>query len=239
MVYLRVSGDEQAESGLGLEGQERACRAWAETAGYDVVGPFADDEGVCGETPVEKRKALVSALALLGKGDVLLVAKRDRLARSRDVNAIVEKIVKKKGARIVSAAGEGTNGDAPADGLLRGVIDLFAEFELETIRARTRSALQSKRQRGERTGGVPYGWAVDPDESGPRSKSGKLTRLIELPAEQAGLKLLRSLAAQGLTHRRIAMALNAAGFPTKTGVGTWRHQGVAKILRGRGGTNGG
>lgn len=241
VIYLRESGDEQVESGLGLEAQEHACRVWAETAGYEVAGPFMDDEGVCGETPADKRQGLVAALALLGKGDVLLVAKRDRLARGRDVIAIIAKIVLKKGARIVSAAGEGTAGDTPADRLTSGIVDLFAEFELDMIRTRTRAGLDAKRRRGERTGDVPYGWVVDTDASGPRSKSGRLARLIEQPREQEGLRLLKSLADQGLTNRRIAVALNAAGFPTKKGLGPWRHQGVAKILgaRERGATNGG
>jgi DNA invertase Pin-like site-specific DNA recombinase len=184
---------------------------------------------------------LVAALGALGPGDVLLVAKRDRLARGRDVIAVVEKVVRKGGARLISAAGVGTAGDTPADRLTSGIVDLFAEFELDLIRTRTRAGLDAKRRRGERTGGVPYGWSVDTDPSGPQSKTGRLTRLVPVPAEQDGLKLLRSLAAQGLTARKIAVALNAGGYRTKTGVGVWRHQGVAKILgaKERGATNGG
>ena len=45
----------------------------------------------------------------LGKGDVLIVAKRDRLGRDVLNVAMFERLAERKGARIVSAAGEGTD----------------------------------------------------------------------------------------------------------------------------------
>jgi hypothetical protein len=42
-----------------------------------------------------------------------LVAKRDRLARNVLNVAILARLVERKGARIVSAAGEGTDDDGP------------------------------------------------------------------------------------------------------------------------------
>ena len=75
IAYLRVSTDEQASSGLGLEAQLAAIRA---AATPDAV--FTDD-GYSGSNI--ERPALHAALSALKKGDVFMVAKRDRLGRSR------------------------------------------------------------------------------------------------------------------------------------------------------------
>src|SRR3954447_8877485 len=75
ILSARVSTEDQAASGLGIDAQIHACRVWAERAGRPVVGPFVDD-GVSGATGLDKRPALLEALAQLEPGDVLLVAKR-------------------------------------------------------------------------------------------------------------------------------------------------------------------
>lgn len=59
---------------------------------------------------------------------MLIVAKRDRLGRDPMVVAMIESAVKRKGARIVSAAGEGTDSDSPTDILMRRMVDAFAEY---------------------------------------------------------------------------------------------------------------
>ncbi len=120
------------------------------------------DQGVCSVTPIEGRPALGAALASLreyGAG-ILVCAKRDRLSRDVVLTAMVERAVQACGARVVSAAGEG-NGDTPADGFMRTVVDGAAQYERALIRARTReAALAAKSARGERVGpGAPYGFA--------------------------------------------------------------------------------
>src|SRR5580693_3786511 len=156
VIYLRVSTDEQAESGLGLEAQLAACKAMAARMGWEVVVILED--AMSGGLPLEKRTILMDALAELGKGDVLLVAKRDRLSRGDMMTtAMIEAAVQRAGARVVSAAGEGTESDDPASVLMRRIIDAFGEYERLLIKARTRAALRAKKARGERYGQVPYG----------------------------------------------------------------------------------
>src|SRR5437016_1706481 len=102
----------------------------------------------------------MAALALVtahGAG-VILVAKRDRLARDPMVAAVAESLAARAGAVVVSADGAG-NGDDPGAVLMRRMVDAFAEYERALIRARTRSALAVKRGRGERISRhVPYGF---------------------------------------------------------------------------------
>jgi hypothetical protein len=75
-AYVRVSTDEQAVSGLGLEAQEAAIRRGAELRGYAVVASFSD-LGVSGSVAPEARPGLTAALAAVRAGaGTLMVAKR-------------------------------------------------------------------------------------------------------------------------------------------------------------------
>src|SRR5271169_7061806 len=118
--YLRASKDEQK---LSPEAQRASIDAWATREGV-CVASWHVDQGVCSVTPIEGRPALLAALAALrehGAG-VLVVAKRDRIARDVVLTAGVERAAASAGAVVVSAAGEG-NGAAPADAFMRTVID--------------------------------------------------------------------------------------------------------------------
>jgi DNA invertase Pin-like site-specific DNA recombinase len=210
IAYLRVSTDEQAQSGLGLEAQLAQCEA---VAAPDQV--FTDD-GHSGAKA--DRPALLAALAALSKGDVLMVAKRDRLGRDPMLMGWVEKEAKKVGARVVSAAGEGTENDDPTSILMRRMIDAFAEFERLQIGARTKAALGAKKARGERVGEVPMGW--DADTEG---------RLHANDGEQEALTLIHDLKAKGKTLRAICEELEAQGIRTKKGKAKWQPKTVARL----------
>src|SRR5688572_4461835 len=99
--YVRCSTGDQVESGLGLEGQAQAIKTYALRCGFDLVS-VEKDAGVSGSTTAEERVGLMSAIGALRRGDVLLVAKRDRLGRDVVNVAMVERLVERKGARVVS-----------------------------------------------------------------------------------------------------------------------------------------
>jgi DNA invertase Pin-like site-specific DNA recombinase len=208
IAYLRVSTDEQANSGLGLEAQLTAIHAAATRLGVDVVATFTD-AGVSGSTSLEDRPQLLQAVNSLSTGDVLLVAKRDRLGRDVVAVAMMEAAVARRNARIVSAAGEGTDGNDPASQLMRTMVDAFAEYERNIIRSRTKAALGAKKARGERVGSIPYGYRLAADG----------VRLEEDEAEQAVLVAVATMRAQGLSLRAIATALEAQGYTNRNGNG--------------------
>ena len=203
VAYLRVSTDEQH---LGPEAQRAAIEAWAAREGVVVVA-WHTDAGVSGAAEIARRPALLGALADVrerGAG-ALVVARRDRLARDVMAAAIIERMATDAGARVVSAAGEGTDGHDPGAVLMRRMVDAFAEYERAMIAARTRAALAVKRARGEATSHAPYGW---------RAEGG---RLVADATEQAVIARVRALRASGLSIREIAAALNAAGVRTRSG----------------------
>ena len=118
MGYLRGSTRDQADSGLGLEAQQAAIEAAAVRLGVPVVQTFTD-AGVSGGLALEHRPALIAAVDMVGVGDVLMVAKRDRLGRDVLNVAMIERLVERRGARVYSAAGEGTDDDGPTGRLMR------------------------------------------------------------------------------------------------------------------------
>lgn len=212
-AYLRVSTEQQSDSGAGLDAQLDACKRVA----GELAGVYRD-EGISGKAGLDKRPALLEAISRLSKGDVLIVAKRDRLGRDPLVIAMIEASVQRKGARIVSAAGEGTDGDAPSDILMRRLIDAFAEYERLIIVARTKAALQAKKVRGERIGSIPYGWRCDDG-----------VNLVPDETEQSALALIHELNEKGLSLRNIAVRLEAAGYKPRGK--SWHPQSVSNILK--------
>jgi site-specific DNA recombinase len=134
---------------------------------------------------------------------------------------LIERLVSKRGARVVSAAGEGTDSDDPSGLLMRRLIDSFAEYERLIIGARTKSALAAKRRRGERTSRfAPYGFQI----------AGDGRRLDVNHDEQRVLGLIRTLHADGRSLRVIAADLNQDGSRTRSGA-PWRFEYVRNMLR--------
>jgi DNA invertase Pin-like site-specific DNA recombinase len=215
--YLRVSTDEQH---LGPDAQRDALDRWCLANGYTLAAVHAD-LGVGGATSLDRRPGLLEALeAVKATGaDVLLVAKRDRLARDPMVAAMIEAGVKRNGARILSAAGEGTDSDGPTDILMRRIVDAFAEYERLIIKSRTKAALAVKRSRGERTGQVPYGFALNADG----------VHLEENPAEQRVIRLVLDLRADGLSLAKVAARLNADDVPARGK--SWHPTSIARMVK--------
>lgn len=216
--YLRVSTEGQAESGLGLEAQQTAIETAAARLGLSLVQTFTD-AGLSGGLALEHRPALLAALDAISAGDVLLVAKRDRLGRDVLNVAMLARLVERKGARIVSAAGEGTEDDTPTGKLMRQIIDAFAEYERALIRTRTRAAMAAARKRGQRIGRVPFGMALAPDGR----------HLVVSLEEQGILEEIRRLRSRGYALVAIADALNARGLRNRQGR-PWQRSFIGQLL---------
>ena len=215
VAYLRVSTDEQH---LGPEAQRAAIGVWAARNGVEIVAWY-EDRGVSGAAAIDKRPGLLAALDALPqhRAGLLVVAKRDRLARDVVAAAMIERMAERVGARVTSAAGEG-EGDDPASKLMRTMVDAFAEYERALIAARTSAALQAKAARGEKVGGVQsYGRADGIDAE-------------RTATERAILECVRELRAAGMTVRAIADELARLGHRTRKG-GHIAPTQVVRILR--------
>lgn len=137
--YARVSTADQQ-----LDSQRDALS----TAGAERI--FADTITGTART----RPELDQLMRQLRPGDVVVVAKYDRLARSlKDLLDIVEQI-KAQGAGFRSLA-EDIDTTTPAGRPVFHVFASIAQFERERIAERTREGLEAARRRG-RIGGRPH-----------------------------------------------------------------------------------
>ncbi|WP_370464757.1 recombinase family protein, partial [Methylosinus sp. RM1] len=139
--YARVSTEGQT-----LAGQEAALREAGATKVYSEKISGARAEG---------RKALARAMVSLGPGDVLLVTRLDRLARStRDLLNVLDTIAK-AGAGFRSLADTWADTTTPHGRLMLTVLGGLAEFERELIRARTGEGRTRAKARGVHMGRPP------------------------------------------------------------------------------------
>ena len=138
--YARVSTD-----GQSLEAQDAALK----NAGAEKV--FA--EKISGA--VTDRKALGKAITALGSGDVLLVTRLDRLARStRDLlNVLAE--ISEKGAGFRSLTDPMIDTTSPHGKLITAVLGALAEFERTMILSRTSEGRRRAMDRGVQFGRKP------------------------------------------------------------------------------------
>jgi len=232
VAYLRVSTEEQA---LGPEAQRAAIERWALARVPPVlIVAWLEDRGVSGAAPIDKRPGLIAALDALrehGAG-LLVVSKRDRLARDVVAAGMIEALAARHGAVVMSAAGEG-DGDDPAAGLLRRMVDAFAEYERALIRARTSAALAVKRARREYCGGdAPYGSQLGAPEERGRKRDGRphvVHALDPVPEETAAVACMREMRAAGAPLRATCAELTLRGFRPRSGA-AWHPQTVARVL---------
>lgn len=224
VAYLRVSTDEQAATGFGLDMQERALRAFAESQAYELV-EMITDAGVSGATrPVERPGfSRVAELAAAGAFSVLLVYKFDRLAREiRYAVTTVADLAEQHDIGIRSVT-EPIDTSTPMGRTVFAILAGMAESERFTIRDRTAGGKLSKAGRGGFAGGrAPYGY--EPDKEG---------GLRIVPAEAAIVR--RIFRERGPARRpkrtlqAIADGLNADGILSPKGK-RWRHDTVGYLL---------
>ena len=215
MGYVRCSTSEQE---LGPVAQRTAIERYCKNHGIELVAVF-EDQGISGALELDRRPGLLAALGALGehRAGLLVVHKRDRLARDPMIAGMITRIVERGGAKVHSAEGA-SNGDAPEDVLLRGIIDVFASYERLVIKARTKAALSVKRARGERVGQVPYGFRL----------AGEGCRVEPHPDEQKIIDRIRALRARRMSFERIAAALNREAVPARGS--RWHPTTVVRVL---------
>jgi DNA invertase Pin-like site-specific DNA recombinase len=138
--YARVSTSEQ-----DFSGQAEALKAAGAAKVFSETASGAKRE----------RVALARAMKQLGEGDILLVTRLDRLARSTlDLLSILAAIAEKKaGFRSLSDTWADTT--TPHGRLMLTVLGGLAEFERELIRARTGEGRARAVARGVKMGRKP------------------------------------------------------------------------------------
>jgi DNA invertase Pin-like site-specific DNA recombinase len=188
-----------AENGNGhsLDAQEETIRAEAARRGWHVVGIVRDDGHSGRDT---HRPGLMRALAAVaaGEADGVVAAKLDRISRSVvDFGTLLDWF-RDAGAALV-ALDVGVDTSTPAGRLVANVMASVAEWERETIAARTRDGLKVAAAKGRRPA----------------------------PAVEGELRdRIRAMREGRATYQQIADTLNAEGVPTLRGAAKWQVSSV-------------
>lgn len=204
IAFYRCSTDRQAQSGLGLDAQREAVERYAKLHGLRIVREFTE-AGVSGKLDMCERHELLAALQAAKEERVstFLCFKLCRLSRDSLTSMMVKRQLEKAGVSLVSASGEGTETDSPADRLLMTILMGVYEYEGCTISARVKAALAAKKARSALDGTWPCG---HPPKGFTVDDRGYLT-----PNEDLSLVLKAvSLHLEGVSLRKSAQALGVS-----------------------------
>ncbi len=193
--YCRVSTNEQLlGTSIGL--QKERIAAIANLHGYELVTIF-EDGGVSGGMPLKERPAGGELLSTITPGDVVIVAKMDRLFRNLQDAVTVSQTWRDDGIGFIL-------GDISSDPLDSGIGRLFfnimgsiAEFERERILERTKEGRELRKKTGCYLGGrVPVGKKIE-------EKDGKKVVVLDESLKFDPVYEIHSLRGAGFTIKQI------------------------------------
>lgn len=152
VLYTRVSTDQQAQSGLGLEAQLAACQKVAELRGLEVIG-VETDMAISGKDDITRRPGLTRLLQLAGaKEDVaVIVYSLSRLSRRQRLTWDLLDDRGEHRLKVISAT-EPFDTSTPMGRAMLGMLAVWAQLEADMCGERTRAALQAKKAQGKRLG---------------------------------------------------------------------------------------
>ena len=217
VAYYRVSTDKQGRSGLGLEAQKAAVKAFLDGKGWPPVAEFVEVESGRKADRPELARALEACRLYRA---TLVIAKLDRLSR----NASFLLSLRDAGVEFVAC-------DMPeANRLTVGIMALMAEHEAEMVSRRTKDALAAAKARGQRLGGFR---GYIPSETDRAQAARARAEAARERASQV-IPLVREIRAIGITSLAgIARELTQRGVPTPRGAGAWQAVQVARVLASR------
>ena len=216
--YVRVSTQEQADSGLSLQDQETRIRAYCQAKGWDLVEVLVD-AGASGANTNRPGLRQVLAMVRHREVDVICVLKLDRLTRSvKDLGLLLEEFEHHQVA--FSSVTDNFDTTTANGRLVMNVLASVAQWERDIIAERTRDALAVKKASLRRTGEIPFGFKLDDDGD----------RLLPDVDQLQTVDRITDRRRQGATLRAIADELNLLRVTSAKG-GRWAAKTVRSILR--------
>ena len=226
--YCRVSTVAQANEGESLDVQRRQIEGYAMQHGRTLEKVFIE-RGVSVSKPLPEREQGGTLIRDLRPGDIVITPKLDRMFHSALDALDVLQALKAGG---VSLHMIDLGGDVAGNGISKLVFTILsavAEAERDRTRERIAEVKADQRKRGRFLGGIaPFGFAKVKDAS-PRGYA-----LVAVPEQQATIRKMQKLRAQGMALRPIAEAMQAEGVKiSHVGVGNALEAAAATVTRRR------
>ena len=173
-IYCRVSTADQS-----CVRQEQELTAFAERAGYQLVGVFKETGSGVKLDRAERKK--VMALAQARQIDVVLVSELSRWGRSTlDLLHTLQELESRK-VSVIALSGMAFDLSTPHGRMMATILAGVAEFERELIQERVRSGIAAAKSRGQRFG----------RQLGHRPKSDRLEpKVLALVAQKRSYRLI-------------------------------------------------
>ena len=173
-LYCRVSTADQS-----CARQERDLAAFAERAGYEVVGTYIETASGVKLDRAERRKVL--ALAQRREIDAVLVTELSRWGRSTTDLLATLKELEARRVSLVALNGMAFDLTTPHGRMMATLLAGIAEFERELTQERIRSGISAAQARGKRLG----------RQHGQRPKSDRLApKVLALIAQGRSYRLV-------------------------------------------------
>ena len=222
-MYIRVSTKEQAEKGWSVEGQYKDIMDYCDKQEELKISRVYKDEGYSGKDIDRPGLETMINHAILGKFDILLCYRYDRLSRDNMDFQIIRHYLNKSDIKIVSVTEPIPETDSPLGEFMVSLIGLISTLERKWIISRSKMGLRIRAQKGLWKGGTtPYGYDYDKD-------SGKL---VINDDESRVVKLIYDKYLEYQTLTMVANYLNNEGISSKTGK-DWSKKVVSDVLKNR------
>lgn len=235
--YVRVSTDEQAESGLGIGAQIAKIKAQASVKDWPDPVIFIDD-GVSGTIPIHKRLQFQMILQAIEDGRVksLITSSLDRIGRRANIIINFIEDAGKKNITFVSCReGFDTTTAYGQFGII--IMSAIAQLERDLIISRTRDAMAEKSKRdGDAGGRLPYGYkrvfALVATKQGQKEKT------VDVEVDQDAAQIVRrifnlrdqrSRNGRPMSLRKIAAEISKI-CPISPQGGKWYASAISDIL---------
>ena len=181
IAYCRVSTDEQADKGLSLAVQERACLKKAEELGLTCVEVIRDEGKSAGTM---NRPGLQKMLELCREGKVknIIAIHSDRIARNTADHLVMRKLFSEKGINVIYVLQPGMDNNTAFGQTMDTMMAAFNEMQRLVIKEKTKGALLEKVKEGWHPGVAPLGY-INVDN--PNFRKGEISRRIVVPDPHA------------------------------------------------------
>src|SRR5918998_3012974 len=218
-LYRRVSGEEQKQKGFSLPDQRAETLEYCLGENLELVREF-EDAGYSGKFLERPDLDELRDLVASGGVDVVVVSKRDRLARGLYAGYLKNEF-KRPGVELVTL--DSMTEDTPYGELLENTLDNFSEFERFLIADRMRRGKRSKAKQGK---------LVASPQSDYEFRYNETRDGYEVDEFRMALvrRVFRMVGVEGMTLNTVGARLQAEGIPAPRGGRTWNRPTLRKFI---------
>lgn len=231
VIYCRISRDPDGTM-LGVERQERDCRALCEQEGFDVRAVEVDDDVSAYRGKPRRAFGRVQELLRSGAVDALVVWHPDRLTRNpRELEDLID-LLDSSGVEVRTVQAGRYDLSTPAGRMTARVVGSVARYESEHKSARLKAKHLQLAERGALAGGGSrkFGYACKrADTSSCLTATCTHDGITVIEAEAAIIREVMQGFLAGRTITGIAHELNRRGI-LRTEGGRWNASQVRSLL---------